>query len=187
MKKDRAAGFTLIELVVALGLAGLVSLILLQGIRFTATAYDRLARHADRLDDRASLESLLRRTLATALALPANGREATFAGQPDRLSFVTVGDDGLYNFELAVADRELILTRRITPALADPQRQRSVLATRLRAFRLAYFGAPSPADAPAWRDRWQGAAYPPQLVRITIDAEGDEAWPPIVVHVWGAG
>lgn len=185
--RHRAAGFTLIEIVAALALAGLVSLILLQGIRFTATAYDRLARHADRLDDRFSVENLLRRTLATALAFPVVGREAGFAGGPERLSFVTAVDDGLYRIELTAVDHELILTRRLAIALGDPQRQRSVLAAKLRAFRLAYFGAPSPADKPSWHDRWEGIVAPPLLVRITLDAEGDDPWPPIVVHLWGAG
>jgi len=192
--KSRAAGFTLIEIVVALALAGLVSLILLQGVRFTATAYDRLARHADRLDDRFSLETLLRHALATAVSLPAIGREAGFTGQPERLSFVTVADDGaagLFRVELTVAGTppggQLILTRRLAVAFADPQLQQSVLARNLRALRLAYFGTVNPADTPEWHDRWEGVAYPPQLVRIILDTAGDDAQPPIVIRLWSAG
>lgn len=177
----RAAGFTLIEVAVALALAALVGLIVLQGLRFTASAYERVARHADRLDDRTSLEALLRRALATAAP-------ESFQGGPDRLSFVTVADDGgagLYRVELGTVDGEIVLTRRLAAPFGDPQVQRSVVSAR--GLRLAYFGAAGPADAPAWRERWEAIARPPQLVRIILDTPGDDPRPPLVVRLWSAG
>src|SRR6185437_452462 len=83
-----AAGFTLIETVVALALAGLVGLLLFQGLRMTAAGTEAVTRHADRLDARLSFEALLDRALAAAVRTPG------FVGKPDSLSFVAAADDG---------------------------------------------------------------------------------------------
>jgi general secretion pathway protein J len=189
-----AAGFTLIEVVVALALAGLVSLILLQGLRLTVAGFGRMTQAADRLDDRTSVEALLRHALAAAIPAPAIGGRAGFIGEPQALSFVTVADDGgagLYRVDLAFANAdgrsELVMTRRLAMPFAQPREQRSVLAGGVRLFSLAYFGAKSPADEPRWHDRWEGLVSPPQLVRITLEEGAAEARPPIVIRLWGSG
>ena len=53
-----SAGFTLIELVVALALAGVISLLLLQGINLATTALDRLSRKAEQLDERRGVDTV---------------------------------------------------------------------------------------------------------------------------------
>ncbi len=188
------SGFTLVELIVALALTALVSLILLQGVGLTTTGVDRLARRADRLDAHRSVEAMLRHTLESASAIPTVGGEAGFVGKPASLKFLSLAEDGgpgLYRIELGVdqvsATRSLYLIRRLAMPFAEPRAQRSVLAPRLRVFDIAYFGAWSPADAPVWHDRWEGVAYLPRLVRITLDTGDGEERPPIVVRLWNAG
>jgi general secretion pathway protein J len=188
-----AAGFTLVEMVMALALAGLVSLVLLEGLRLTVSGVGRVSQAADRFDDRASLEAVLRRTLAATAPVPSIDGQPAFVGAPDRLSFVAFAEDGgvgLYRIELGFVGpqsrRELVLTRRLAMPTAAPRAQQSVLGERLGAVRLAYFGAVSPGDPPAWHDRWEGLANPPQLVRIMLE-DAAEARPPIVIRLWGAG
>lgn len=190
--RRRDSGFTLIELVVALALAGLVSLLLLQGLRLTVSGTARLSLHADRLDDRTSVALLLRRALETAASGYGIARGG-FTGTPDRLSFVTLAEDGgagFYRVELALAGsgprQELVLTRRLAGPFGVKLRQRSVLARHVGAFQLAYFGATEPSAAPRWHRRWQNLGDPPLLVRIVLDADG-AAPPPIVVRLWAAG
>jgi len=187
----RDAGFTLIEMVVALALSGLVSLLLLQGLRLTVSGTERLSRHADRLDDQTSVETLLRRLLET--ATNGAGRDGGFSGMPGRLSFLTLAEDGgagVYRVDLALAGtgsrQELVLTRRLAVPFGAPRRQRSVLARDVRGFSLSYFGAAGPADRPRWHRRWTGLANPPLLVRIVLDADG-AARPAMVIRLWGAG
>src|SRR5258708_7890410 len=62
------AGFTLIELVVALALAGVISLLLLQGINLATTGLDRLSRKAEQLAERRRVDTVLRHALAAASA-----------------------------------------------------------------------------------------------------------------------
>lgn len=186
--RRRDAGFTLIELVVALGLAGLVSLLLLQGLRLTVSGTEQLSHRADQLDDRASVAALLRRVLETATSRPGG-----FSGMPSRLSFLTLAEDGgagVYRVDLALAGagsrQELVLTRHLAVPFGATQNQRSVLAHDVRGFALSYFGAAGPADQPRWHQRWVGFANLPLLVRIVLDA-GAEMRPPIVVRLWSAG
>src|SRR5271167_1969083 len=87
------AGFTLIEVMVALALTALVSLILLHGTRLAVTGLDRHTRAAERLDTRQSLDDLLRRTLGAAASISrAAGGE--FVGKPDAIEFLAIAEDG---------------------------------------------------------------------------------------------
>jgi general secretion pathway protein J len=180
----RAAGFTLIELLVALALTALVSLMLLHGIRLAATGFDRHTRQVARLDDRRSLDELLRRALASALPT------GSFAGQPDNVRFVGLAEDsgpGLYRIDIARTGRNLVLRRRLAEPARDAHVAESILAADVSGFQLAYFGARSAAEEPAWHDRWEGLATLPLLVRVVLDLRGGEPRPPLVVPIWGAG
>jgi general secretion pathway protein J len=188
----RPAGFTLIEVVVALALAGLVTVILVAGLRLTAGGVARLTERADRLDARYSVETLLRRALEAAVPGVSIGGKPGFAGAPASLDFVTLaetGGPGLYRFELALDGAGLVLTRRLAVPFAEPELRRSVLAPHVRRFAVAYFGAPLPSDPPSWRDRWEGISFLPRLVRLTIDTGdgGTDLRFPITVRLWNAG
>ncbi len=188
------AGFTLIELVVALALAGVISLLLLQGINLATTGLDRLSRKAEQLDERRGVEAVLRHALAAASAAPAPDGEPGFAGTPTRLSFLSLAEDsgsGLYRIEVKVDasrnDRLLLFTRRLAERTAEPRAERSVLMPRVRDFRISYFGADTISAEPAWHDRWEGISYLPKLVRLVFDSSDGLVRAPIVVRVWNAG
>jgi len=188
------AGFTLVEVLVALVLAGLVSLVLVEGMRLTTSGVERLSRRADRLDARQSIAALLRQSLEAAVPLAEAGGEPGFVGSAARLSFVTVADEGgpgLFRLVLNAEDtqrgRSVVLTRRLAVPFAEPRVQRSVLARNIRQFALAYYGATANSADPAWHEAWQGLSTLPQLVRITIDTGGDEVRFPLVVRLWNPG
>jgi len=189
----RDAGFTLIEVVVALGLSAFVSLILLHGIRLAASGLDRHTRQAERLDSRQSRADLLRRTLGSAALVPRSAG-GEFIGKPDRVEFLGVAEDsgpGLYRIALTVdrtrPDRPLILRRQLAGSAGDPRGAASIIADRVRDFRLGYFGADSTNADPAWHDRWEAMSMLPLWVRVILDSDGDPPQPAIVVRLWGAG
>jgi general secretion pathway protein J len=187
------AGFTLIEMAVALTLTALVSLTLLHGVRLAATGLDRHTQQADRLDARRSLDDILRRVLGSAAAVPQNAGGA-FVGQPDRLEFLGVAEDsgaGLYRIDIAIDrgrdDRPLILRRRLAAATGDPRAAASILAAHVRSLRLAYFGVDGIGASPAWHERWEALTTLPSLVRVILDTGDDAPRPPLIVRLWDAG
>jgi general secretion pathway protein J len=187
------AGFTLLELMVALALSGLVAVILLHGINIATLGLDRHSRAMERLDARESLDDILRRTLGAASVVPrAAGGE--FIGKPDAIEFLGTFEDrgaGLYRIDLAVdrarADHPLILRRQLALLAGDPRIAASAIAANVRDFRLAYFGADAADAQLGWHDRWEQLNTLPLMVRVILESDGDLPRPPLVVRLWSAG
>jgi general secretion pathway protein J len=184
-----AAGFTLVELLIALALTGIVTLLILGGTRFTAAGLNRTAATAERLETQRSLQQLLRRELSSAMVVPALPGEPPLTGRPDAVDFFGLAEDGgagLFRISIAAeagtGSRSLTMSRR---RAGDPTAaaQRTVLVPHIGGFAIAYFGRMSSDDAPGWHERWERLPYLPTLVRITFD--GINA--PLVVRIWASG
>jgi general secretion pathway protein J len=189
----RPDGFTLVELLIALALTGIVALLMLEGVRFSALGLGRLSDLADRLEARRSLEDLLRRELGAVTVAPLLATVPALVGEPQSLQFLTLANDtgaGLYRVKLAIETRgdtrQLVLTRRRIDAPATADAQRAVLVPRLRDLRIAYFGAATPGSDAQWQEEWTGRRDPPALVRFAFDAGDGLARPPLIVRLWAA-
>ena len=186
-------GFTLVELLVALALAGIVMVLLTDELRLASLGFDRISHKSEQLAIRRDLEDLLRRDLGSAVAAPLVASELPFTGGPESMKFLSLSDDsgpGLYRVELGLqgpeGEKRLMLTRRPVEPTAGRQIARAVLAAHVRGFKAFYFGAPAPNAEPRWLDRWADIRYPPTLVRVFFDAGGAASTPPMTIRVWGA-
>jgi general secretion pathway protein J len=191
MREQR--GFTLVEVLIALALTGLVAVLMLSGMQLAGRGLDRIADRAERLESRRSVEDLLRREIAGAVASPLAPDRPALVGAAQSVEFLTLAEDGgagLYRVDLGIetegARRMLVLTRRLADAGADRKAQRTVLVPALRDLRIAYFGQIAGEDAPRWQERWDGSRLPPALVRIALDAGDGVTRPPLVVRLWAA-
>ncbi len=191
---SRATGFTLVEILVALAIAGIVGLIIMQGVGLATHGLGRLSDRVDRLDQRRGIEMQLRRILGSAAAIPVFDGAPAFIGRRTDLSFLSLAEDGgpgLYRFELAFEanrpDRPLILLRQLADTDVPPRVQEGVLARQVRAFSLAYFGSPSLADKPAWHQSWEGLIEPPRLIRMLLDDGDGVAHPPVILRIGNGG
>jgi general secretion pathway protein J len=193
----RQGGFTLLEILIALLVLGLLMVGLVQGVR-TGIAMWAAQRH--RVADTADLDAaarLLRRLLTGIPQSSANG--FTSAGPSrtgeigDRRHFSFVADlpTGLGttrrdDVTLELDDRRIVL--RWLPH-RDPAAQ-AIAATPMKAelvrgverLELAYWGSPSPGQPDRWLSQWSSAANP-VLIRIRlIFPKGDRRrWPDLII------
>jgi prepilin-type N-terminal cleavage/methylation domain-containing protein len=181
--RDREAGFTLVEVMIALAL---------QAVGLAARGLGGLSARAERLDERRSLEMLMRRALAAAVAEPLAAGEPAFVGRPTRLTFLSLVEDGgagIYRITLDAPSRGgfVTLARRLVGGSADVAGDESVLLRDVSGFAIAYFGADPPGSEARWHRQWEGKTYLPDLVRISFAGADDAATPPILLRPRDAG
>jgi prepilin-type N-terminal cleavage/methylation domain-containing protein len=187
----RQRGFTLIEILVALALAGLVMLVLSGGIAIALRGFGQIAGATARIDERRLVAFWLRREIESALPPEFGGAaRRPFVGTGDALSFLALSADsaGLVVASLALepgGDRargsRLVLVRQPGDGgLAS----RIVLAHDVAGIALSYWGFADGDEAARWHGSWNDPRRLPTLVRIAVawgrPGEGDPA--PLVVR-----
>ena len=198
-----AAGFTLVELLVALTLFAIMSALLFGGLRFGLRAWEVGGERIDRLATIEPVQNLLRRQLSQVILpySPANVRSqaptSAFIGTSDAVRFIAplpanTGNSGLYVFSLSAergsAPRKLQLSWRIFrpdtlhSESFEPEDE-STLLDDVDAVKFSYFGSYDPAQAPQWYESWNSEFGLPQLIRIRISFPPDDLrrWPDLLV------
>ena len=196
MSRNREAGFTLVELLVALAILAMIATLISNATAIGAAGTEVVERKAEWLGELRHGQSMIRRHLAEARPVRwADGRRTVtaFEGTADSVSFVSVMPAwpdmaGLYLVRFQLVDGELVMTRRITagesPEFAfDRHSERRVLATGVSALRFSYFGTDDPRQPAAWSERWQRRGHLPSLVRVSVTyADPAKArWPTLTV------
>ncbi|MBM3489336.1 MAG: prepilin-type N-terminal cleavage/methylation domain-containing protein [Alphaproteobacteria bacterium] len=182
----RSSGFTLLEVLVALGLLVLVALLLGQGLRLGAVALQRGERTAERLEELRLTQDFLRRQLEAALPLPVPGERARlllFAGTANSVTFIALPPAaigrGLHVLRIEASEDALWLRWRplggAAPSLDLAGAERRLLAAGTGVGDFRFQGADG-ADATEWRLRGQL----PTLVRLRF-AGGRTDWPELVL------
>lgn len=198
-------GFTLLELLVAITLLGLLMAALLGGLRLGARVWERGEARLDASSRIQVVQGFLRQRLAEALpvsALSEDGRaeEPVFRGEPGAIRFASPLPDylgaGVYLMELGLADgggtdrtNDLVLRwRPLEPgpaaAAGEVEPQARILLARVEALDIGYFGAADPRAPPAWWQDWQALPTLPGLVRVQVRFPAGDVrhWPELIVH-----
>ncbi|GAB4126183.1 MAG: type II secretion system protein J [Rhodothalassiaceae bacterium] len=203
----RESGFTLIELIVALTVIGILAVGLFSALRLAARGYESGEARAVALNDRSAVRAFLRGRIETAelafIPAGANAQSPAFVGLPDRLRFVApmppeVGMGGLYLFTLATGDYpggvlldwQLVRDRELIDIEDGRQRPRP-LTPEGTELRLRYFGIPPALEAetsePFWSEEWENGSKLPLLIEMRfIEADGSESMPPLTVALINA-
>ncbi len=207
--RDRSAslrGFTLVELLVALVILGLLMGALYGAFRFSARALEAARQRSERLEEFAAASAFLRERLSAAenvlIATGPRSQTASFTGTAQTLAFVApmpaeISYGGLYYFRLAFdstagatrLDLALYRTREIF-SLEDAadRRTRFIFPGYRPVFR--YYGREEPApDAPtSWHEEWPARGWLPQLVEIRLipldpERTSPHPWPPLRIAI----
>ncbi len=171
MRTRRATpGFTLLEVLVAVGLLALVSLLMVQAIRLSIQAREEITRveelnHAARVALRRMASDISMAYLSNHVNPREPASATIFDGREDRLLFSYLGherrrrgsresDQGIveYRLERGAEGRTLVRREKATPD-AEPERGgvRETLVTGVKDFRFAYWDD----KAEDWKNEWE--------------------------------
>ena len=201
--RRRDSGFTMIELLIALGLFAIMSGVLFGALRLAGRSTDageakaqaasgmRLAGDYLRTQLTAQHPQRMRKILEFPLLFGGSAEELRYtAPLPARL-----GIGGMWYYKLALApvagtQRNALVLERMIPdldGLAMPQfteSERSILADDIKSLAISYFGRDrnsTPDTAPTWRGTWEDPQVLPLLIQIEVVPRAGAPWPAIVV------
>lgn len=201
-RRLRQQGFTLLELLIALTLLGLILVLLFGGLRLGVRSWDASQKQVDSLNSVRSLENFLRREMSVAYPYRWKAgptRRVAFLGERDKLSFVAqlpsrVGGGGLYVISIALEQQEkqkrivwryLPVNALMQDFSALSEATQMVLAASeldtVEDIGLSYFGSESEGAAPRWLDRWENDTLLPTLIRVQVRLSNGAEWPDFVV------
>lgn len=198
----KQAGFTLVELLIALTLMGLILTVVYGGMRLGMRSWEAGEAQTARVNEVRVVYDFIRRQLQQSIEIYVNtdrGRVIAFTGESQQVQLVTpllehLGRGGLYQVDLDRVDNgdSDSLRMRWRPfqsgvpgeslAVNEDATEEALLLNDVTALEWAYFGATQPGEAPVWAERWDNLLVRPLLVRLTLSVRG-EPWPPLVVRL----
>ncbi len=179
------AGFTLVELIVALAILALLASMLPGAFAVAQRAWDTV-RRIERLDADSAARSFVEQRLMEALPILVTDvqgvRQLGFRGGARDMTFVAPSASGpagggLYQFRLtaeAAADSDaLVLRQTQVSAVANSTSIDAprVLQVGLQGLRFRYFGRPTDDQDRRWHDFWPDGDRLPELVEIAQTTE----------------
>lgn len=201
--KRRQAGFTLLELLVALTLLSLVFAALFGELRFATRAWDAADAKLDRNGELLSVHSFLRQRfqqvhVAQTTQQPDNATSpVAFTGNSRSMEFLgtmpaNIADGGFYEISLSSEigrdGTNLFISWRPfdadgTTTVADSRDNSRILLRNIDKVRFDYFGKTADTLAPQWWDSWPSRDSAPSLIRMQVLFEdGDpRSWPELLV------
>lgn len=187
----RSGGFTLLELLVAMAVLGLLTVVLSGSLRFGLRAWETGQRASDALETASTVQPLLRRQIEQAYPLLARTGEpaVVFEGGRQRLRFLTLlperaGGGGLADVALsyradAAGGGRLEMAWQPLGERERPAASRT-LFDGVDALDFAYYGGERRTGTAEWRETWEDAGFLPALVRLRVRFRDGRAWPDLV-------
>ena len=201
--RHRQFGFTLLELLIAMTLMGLVLGLLYGGLRLGARSWDAGEQRAEQLSEMQAVHDFIRRQLRQSLEVFRNsqlGRVLAFQGESQRLLIVApmfehLGRGGLYYIEFDVlqdVDGDVLRMRwyPFQPGDLDEREddidmqdaEETILLADIADVKWAYFGINAVGENPDWFDEWDNPLQNPTLIRLSLTIR-EAAWPDLVVRL----
>lgn len=193
-RRASSDGFTLLELLIAIALLGLIFAALAGGLRFGTAAWQAGSERLGDSDNLQLVHRVVRRQLEAAITPAADGADEdipVFEGRRDRLQFLapapSVGmPPGLYQIGLRLqrnaGSGALVLD---WSAVDREGGGTETLIDNVARVRFSYLGTPGGTVGRGWTPDWRDLDRPPQAIRMDIgfkDGSRSE-WPVLVFAV----
>jgi general secretion pathway protein J len=202
MSVRASAGFTLVEVVLAMVLLALMMMLLYGGLNFALRSWDAGDANGRRTADRRIGENFLRRELTE--TFPMRWKDPTtvkvaFAGETQSLRFASsrpagISAGGLSLVSVQVEEdpvkrgRNLVMRRAMPDDAAKDFKpldsaEPSILLAGVDSVAFAYFGSVNDFSEPQWTDTWPYPSRVPQMVRVRVKTDDGALLPDMVVKV----
>jgi general secretion pathway protein J len=198
--KRNAAGFTLIEVLIAMTLLGIMVVLLFSSMKISADSWQKGEDKITQVNDIAVVYQFFQHHLAIAKPLwndfsEDGAKTFSFQGKNQELQFVSsfpasAKRSGLQLFSLNLIDDggEQSIQVSITPfypvAEGEEWRKEEVTLVRhVRNFSLSYYGIDEIQTEGVWQEDWLEQEALPRLVKIKIDRDDGNFWPEMVVEL----
>lgn len=196
-----SAGFSLLEMLVAMTLLAMIGAAAVSGLRFGSRAWERGAESGETVIESRAAQKFLQALLSGARLIRRRDGSRTppalFDGQADSLELAAplparLAPAGEHWIRLSTErrDRETALTLRWTrlgaaPPAIDADAQPEVLLSGVTAVAFRYFGADPETGERSWRDEWRRRATLPELIeaRVRWPENDPRVWPPVVARL----
>jgi general secretion pathway protein J len=191
------AGFTVVELLVALALFSLLVTLLFNDVGFGLRAWQIGSSHAERFERSIASQDILRRMIGSTypmLVRDGAGAWVDFEGAKETLKFLAdapmvAGGAGRFRFKLFVERHEdrSDLMMSSAPELANLEdssmTSKTPLLPDIDRVQFSYSGSVAAAQGTSWRDSWIKRSDLPRLVRVrVVFPSGDtRLWPDLLV------
>ena len=188
-------GFTLVELLVAMTLLGLVMVLLFGGLRFGMRAWERTTEHTTGSDEIRLAQDFLRDEIGRAYpgidSTDATHPHVAFIGKAASMDLIAPSrailgaGRGKLHLETKRHGEQVDLWATLTPELASGEGGAITdkLLSGAATIQISYFGSLTPGEDASWHAEWAGTMRLPKLVRIRAAfPEGDaRVWPDLIV------
>jgi general secretion pathway protein J len=174
MSSRSQGGFTLLELLIAVTILGLIVVALTGGVRFAGQAWQAQAKQSQRYGDLDAVQNVLRQLIASAKDFRGDAVSLHFVGaMPEALA-----RGGLYDIELRTLAGRLVLAWKphFRGQTADGVWNTATLAQGVSAFAFTYYVPPG-----GWQSTAANRNRPPALVRIALGFDDSRTWPPLTI------
>lgn len=190
------AGFTLVEMLVALALFSLLVTVLFSNVQFGLKAWNKTSASTEQIDRAVVVQDVLRRIVGGLypMATSENGAQplVDFSGSHDAMSFLgnaplVMSGAGRFRYELVVErrDQQSNLVLNATPELANDRSAsaKTLLLSDVARAEFSYLGEGKGNQPDKWTDSWTRRSDIPRLVRIRLAFHGDKTrvWPELLI------
>jgi general secretion pathway protein J len=194
-------GFTLIEVLIAMTLLGVMMVLLFTSLKICADSWEKGESKITDVNEIAVVYNFFQRDLSVAKPLwndlPEGEGEKTFSfqGTAQSLQFVSAfpasaDRSGLQLFSIGLLeeDNEQVIKVRIVPFVPSVEgvewhKEEVTLIKHVEDFTLAYFGSEDGVSEGVWTEEWLNKAALPRLVKINIHLENGSYWPEMIIDL----